>query len=70
MRITPIEFLLENLEQAFPKDSLSYIPQEQAYEELKEVTGVDFGYDVMQWKQWLKNRKKGETNSDPYSKSG
>ncbi len=58
MRATPIEIFLENLEQVFPQDSLEYMPKEQAYEELKKATGVDFGYDASKWRQWLKNNNK------------
>ncbi len=60
MRALPIKIFLMNLEQTLPQDSLYYMPKEQAYEELKKATGVDFGDNVVKWKQWLQNNKKRE----------
>jgi hypothetical protein len=57
MRATPAEVFLENLEQIWPEDALDYMPRERAYEELKRLTGQDFGYDVEKWKSWLRTHR-------------
>lgn len=62
MRLTPEQLALRNLEQTLPEDLMGFMPREQAYEWLKELTGQDFGYDVAAWKQWFKeNRRKKKT---------
>src|SRR5262249_32743289 len=33
-------------------DSMYYLPKATAYEELKKLTGQDFGYDDMLWEEW------------------
>jgi len=51
--LTPSQRLFENLKQAIPIDSMSYMPREEAYSALKERTGQDFGYDFSKWELWL-----------------
>ena len=50
-RLTRFQRLLLNLEQKLPKGRWGYMPREEAYKELKNRTGKDFGYDVEAWKQ-------------------
>ena len=33
--------------------------KELARDLLCKLTGVDFGYDVMAWKEWIRNNRKG-----------
>ena len=49
---SPFEICLINLCQMLPKQSLYYMTREEAYEELKEISKEDFGYDVNKWEQW------------------
>ena len=52
MRVTRYERLLGCLAEhpAVPR-----VSRETAYEELKRLTGQDFGYDVKAWRQWFKD---------------
>jgi len=58
MRLSPKEYLLAALRGDFPEESMHYMPREQALTELKELTGVDFGYDCDLWEKWLKRERK------------
>jgi hypothetical protein len=49
---SPFEICLINLCQLLPKQSLYYQTQMEAYEELKKISGEDFGYDATKWEQW------------------
>jgi hypothetical protein len=41
-----------------PSTALYYLPKEEAYRELKELSGQDFGYDYDSWEKWgLENGK-------------
>jgi hypothetical protein len=31
-----------------------YLPREKALELLRERTGQDFGFDVQQWRKWIR----------------
>ncbi|MCP3927211.1 MAG: hypothetical protein GY714_32025 [Desulfobacterales bacterium] len=49
------EGLLLNLEQKIgPERKRDFLTQEKAYELLKQETGKDFGYNIKEWKKWLK----------------
>ena len=50
----PEESLIQNLEGRWPEGSLYYLPEAKALEQLVRFTGVDFGYDVAAWRNWLK----------------
>jgi hypothetical protein len=41
-----------------------YLPRERAYELLREWTGQDFGYDIAQWRAWIRShpRRTAKTN--------
>jgi len=41
-RIRPIKLLLMNLNQEIPENWLANLSKEQAYQELKELTGQDY----------------------------
>jgi len=64
MRATPDELFIQNLEEAWPPGALYYMPKEQALEELRHLTGEDFGYDANAWRQWFRknsvSRQKGK----------
>src|SRR5262249_12121164 len=51
MFATPFEIRLANLRQRMP-DPLYWMDKETAYEELKKLTGQDFGYDEKRWEEW------------------
>ena len=60
MRASFYELLLWNLRGDFEEgDGMAYIPKEKAYEELKQKTGHDFGYDSEAWENWLDENKEG-----------
>ena len=52
-----IKILLKNLNQEIEQNDPSFCTREEAYRILKELTKQDFGYDVEQWKQWIKETK-------------
>ena len=56
MKLLPEEIALINLEQGFLKESPHFRPREQALEELRQLTGQDFGEDVQAWEDWLARR--------------
>lgn len=58
MRVTPIQLFLKNLKGSFKPNELYYIKKEDSYEGLKKLTGVDFGYDVGKWENWIKANQK------------
>ena len=58
MRITPFDLYLRNLEEKISLESLYYMPKEEAYLELKKLTGQDFGFKVKTWKKWGSSHKK------------
>ncbi len=51
MWATPFEIMLANLRQQMPEASYRRTV-ESAYEELKSISGQDFGYDAMKWEEW------------------
>jgi hypothetical protein len=52
--LRPLERLLVNLEEDVdPGYVFIYIPRDQALQQLKEITGQDFGYDAKRWQEWL-----------------
>ena len=44
------DLLLDNLAGGIPR-SLDYLSKEQAYEELKRISGEDWGYDIEAWRK-------------------
>jgi hypothetical protein len=57
MRLTPLRLLLYNLEGKIPsKVRRGYIPPEEAYRRLKELTGQDYGMDAKEWRKHVKEK--------------
>lgn len=56
-RITIFQDLLMNLAEEFEEYMMEYLPKEEAHRQLKQLTGQDFGYDVKQWRQWIRENK-------------
>jgi hypothetical protein len=52
--VYPFQGLLLNLEEKVSRDSMIYLPKEEAYRLLKQWTGQDFGYDVAKWREYIK----------------
>ena len=64
--IDPVELLLLNLEEKIdPGYVFLYFPKEFARQELKRITGQDFGDDVRKWREWLQ-----ETDYPRYGEGG
>jgi hypothetical protein len=51
------ELLLQGLAGDAPPRSLGYMSPEAAYEELKRRTGQDFGYDVENWREYIRGHR-------------
>jgi hypothetical protein len=54
--IGPIERLLLNLEvEVDPGYLFLYVNKDASVQQLKELTGQDFGVDARRWRQWLQD---------------
>ncbi len=49
--------LLRGLEGTSDPQTLHFVSREAAYEELKKLTGQDFGYDVEKWREHLRSQR-------------
>jgi len=58
MKLRLEELLIQNLEGKWAEDSFFYRPKEKALEQLIEIAGVNHGYDVNAWREWLKRNSK------------
>jgi hypothetical protein len=58
MQLLPNELALANLRQEIPCDERGYCTAEEAYEWLKELSGVDYGFDVDKWEKWVSEQNK------------
>ena len=56
MRLMYHEGLMRVLEGTFPKKRRGGPSKEEAYDELKQITGQDFGYDAVAWRRWFKGK--------------
>jgi hypothetical protein len=54
----PFQGLLLNLQEKIAKHSRAYLPKEEAYKLLKKWTNQDFGYDVDNWKEYIKTNRR------------
>ena len=64
MWLTPIERALLNLNQQISREMSAYRTREKAYEELKKLSGEDFGYDSQSWYRWyLATLKDGQLSN-------
>ena len=50
------QYLIYNLAGNFYERERQYMPQEVAYQLLKQVTGQDFGYDHIKWESWIEEQ--------------
>lgn len=58
MRLKPIERLLKNLKGEIPAYMRrEHMSKDAAYQELKAMTGQDFGLDVRRWEAWIKEQE-------------
>jgi hypothetical protein len=53
-RLLPLQGLIKNMKGEIPKRQRAYLPQDRAYQLLKDWTGRDFGLDVEAWENWVK----------------
>ena len=47
------QLLLRGLEGSSDPSTLHYISRDAAYQELKQRTGQDFGYDIEKWREYV-----------------
>jgi len=58
MRMTLTLGLLKNLKGEIPSYMRrEFLPKEVAYEQLKKVTGQDFGMDAGLWEKWVREQE-------------
>lgn len=48
---------MRNLEGKIPEDSRMYLSREDALDQLRRVSGEDFGSDVAAWQDWVSSNK-------------
>ena len=48
------QLLLRGLEGTSDPNTLHYLSREEAYQELKQRTGQDFGQDVEKWREYVR----------------
>lgn len=60
-RLTYIEGLLRNLTGEIKEGRREFVSRPEAYAKLKALTGQDFGYDSVQWRQWFKQHPPDES---------
>ena len=53
-------WFLRNLKGSIPRGRRRYMPKEEAYEYLKQITLQDFGYDIQAWERWFADRPLAE----------
>ncbi len=53
MQMFPKELGLANLKGELSPDERGFMPVEAAYQFLKKLSGLDFGYDVERWTKWV-----------------
>lgn len=56
MRLFPEEVALANLKGEIPEDERGFMPKDEAYDWLKELSGLDFGRDVEAWSEWVRKK--------------
>ncbi len=56
VRLTPFQLLLANLEGKLPTPRGRMKPVE-ALDELRRMSGRDFGYDTQRWRQWFRDHR-------------
>jgi hypothetical protein len=57
MSLAGVYELLAGLAGVAEPGTLGYFSSESAYEELKARTGQDFGYDVAQWRNYIREHR-------------
>ena len=50
MKLSPFQLYIRSL--AHGPVKLGYLEKEEAYKQLKAITGEDFGFDVDRWREW------------------
>lgn len=53
-RNTPLELCIANLRGDYPPGAIGFMSMEEVLRELKQITGQDFGNDVLGWESWLR----------------
>jgi hypothetical protein len=64
-RLTLYNGLLLNLEGKIKEGRREFLPRQEAYEKLKQLTGQDFGYEVLRWRDWIRRDVRREEESWP-----
>jgi hypothetical protein len=54
--LTPEQRLLRNLAGEIESHRREYLSKDEAYVQLKKMTGQDFGYDVEKWRDWFRQQ--------------
>ena len=58
MQLFPNELALANLKQEISEDERGYSSVDEAYERLKQLSGMDFGLDINKWEKWVADKNK------------
>lgn len=64
--LAPHQVLIRNLKGEIQEHSRVYMPREKALEQLRRVSGKDFGLDIAAWQRWVSENKEMFYGFDPY----
>lgn len=56
MQLFPEELALANLKGEIPEDERGFSSKQEAYEFLKELSGIDLGLDIEAWADWVRGK--------------
>jgi hypothetical protein len=63
-RVTFLEGMFANLAGVVPAKRREYLPKEKALEELKRLTGADYGYDVRAWREHFRQYRRAQRKAE------
>lgn len=54
MQLFPGQLAIANLKRQLEEDDRGFMSVEEAVQELRELSGLDFGNDIERWESWVK----------------
>lgn len=54
MQLFPGQLAIANLKRQLEEDDRGFMSVEEAVQELRRLSGLDFGNDIERWESWVK----------------
>ena len=54
MQLFPGQLAIANLKRQLEEDDRGFMSIEEAVQELRQLSGLDFGNDIERWESWVK----------------